>query len=69
MLATQRQLNYLQDLADKVENIKRRKPSLVPLGIIHRNFRREWRENGITSREASRLIDIYLSVIRDIKSN
>lgn len=69
MLATQKQLSYLQSLADRVERVKMRKPSLVPKNVEYRNFRNEYFRYGITTRQASELIDFYLQVIKDMKTN
>ena len=60
MLATKKQLDYLQALADDAEHIKVRHPSLIPDGLYHT----KWRNNyHLTSEGASLRIQFYLSIL------
>lgn len=58
MLATKKQIAYLQHLTDRAENIKQRHPSLIPQGLMHRVW-------GIdmTSERASARIDYYNAIL------
>ena len=58
ILATTRQIAYLQVLADKAEHIKSRHPSLIPQGLSHIRW-----ELGITSEKASNCIKFYRSIL------
>ena len=58
MLATIRQINYLQHLADRAQNIKERHPSLIPQGLMHTQFRL-----GLTSDQAGLRIQMYRSIL------
>jgi len=58
ILATNKQIAYLQVLADKAEHIKSRHPSLIPQGLHHI----QW-DLGITSEKASNCIKFYQSII------
>ena len=57
-LATNKQIQYLQVLADKCEYIKMRHPSVMPLGLYHIKW-----EHGITSEKASNCIKFYQSIL------
>ena len=57
MLATMRQIQYLQHLTDRAEQIKTRHPSLIPQGLMYRKW-----DIDMTSEKASARID-YLSAI------
>lgn len=59
ILATSKQIKYLQDLADKAEFIKMRHPSLIPQGLDHIRW-----ELGITSEKASLCIQFYNEILR-----
>lgn len=59
ILATRKQIQYLQALADKAEFIKMRHPSVMPLGLYHI----KWDEVGITSEKASLCIKFYQSIL------
>jgi len=59
ILATSKQIKYLQDLADKAEFIKMRHPSLIPQGLDHIRW-----ELGITSEKASLCIQFYNDILR-----
>ena len=58
MLATAKQIAYLQHLADRAESIKMRHPSLIPQGLMHQVW-------GIdmTSEKASARIDYYSAIL------
>lgn len=58
MLATQRQIDYLQHLADRADFIKMRHPSLIPQGLDHIRW-----ELGITSEKASNCIRFYNEIL------
>ena len=58
ILATNRQIAYLQALADKAEYIKTKHPSLIPQGLFHIRW-----ELGITSDKASRCIQFYNEIL------
>ena len=57
MLATAKQIAYLQHLADRAESIKMRHPSLIPQGLMHQVW-----GMGMTSEKASARI-AYISNI------
>jgi hypothetical protein len=57
-LATNKQIKYLQELADKAEFIKMRHPSLIPQGLFHQRW-----ELGITSDKASLCIQFYKEIL------
>lgn len=59
MLATKKQITYLQHLADRAQFIKMRHPSLIPQGLMHQVW-------GIdmTSEKASARIDYYNAILR-----
>lgn len=57
-LATKRQIEYLQALADRAEHIKMRHPSLIPQGLDHIRW-----EFGITSEKASLCIRFYNEIL------
>lgn len=61
ILATQKQITYLQSLADKAEFIKMRHPSVMPMGLHHI----KWDEQGITSDKASRCIQFYNEILNN----
>ena len=58
LLATKKQLAYLQHLTDEAEHIKLRHPSLIPAGITHTNW-----EPGMTSDKASARISYYNAIL------
>ena len=59
-LATNKQIAYLQDLANRCEFIKMRHPSLIPQGLTHI----KWDNEGVTSDKASRCIQFYNEILR-----
>lgn len=60
ILATNKQIAYLQALADKADFIKLRHPSLIPQGLTHIR----WNEQGVTSDKASLCIQFYNEILR-----
>lgn len=58
LLATNKQIQYLQVLADKADFIKMRHPSLIPQGLHHIHW-----ELGITSEKASNCIRFYNEIL------
>ena len=60
ILATTKQIQYLQDLADRADYLKMRHPSLIPQGLTHIR----WSEQGVTSDKASRCIQFYNEILR-----
>ena len=58
MLATTKQISYLQDLADKAQVMKGRHPSLLPLGLYPQTFRL-----GMTSEQVSLRIKMYQAIL------
>ena len=58
-LATNKQIKYLQELADKAERIKTKHPSLIPQGLFYQRW-----ELGITSDKASLCIQFYKEILR-----
>ncbi len=58
MLATQKQIAYLQHLADRAEYIKTRHPSLIPQGLVHTIW-----QLGMTSEKASARIAYYNAIL------
>ena len=58
LLATTKQIQYLQALADRAEHLKMRHPSLIPQGLEHIRW-----ELGITSDKASRCIQFYNEIL------
>jgi hypothetical protein len=57
-LATNKQIKYLQELADKAERIKTKHPSLIPQGLYYHRW-----ELGITSDKASLCIKFYKEIL------
>lgn len=60
ILATNKQIAYLQNLADRCDIIKMRHPSLIPQGLMHIR----WSEQGVTSDKASLCIQFYNEILR-----
>lgn len=60
ILATNKQIAYLQDLADRCDFIKMRHPSLIPQGLMHI----KWNEQGVTTDKASLCIQFYNEILR-----
>ena len=58
VLATRRQINYLQHLTDRAEEIKTKHPSLIPLGLYHKKW-----DGDITSERASLIIRFYQEIV------
>lgn len=58
MLATKKQIAYLQHLTDRAENIKQRHPFLIPQGLMHH----QW-DIDMTSEKASARIDYYNAIL------
>ena len=59
ILATIKQIRYLQDLADRCDFIKMRHPSLIPQGLVLI----DWDKQGVTSDKASRCIRFYTEIL------
>ena len=64
MLATDKQINYLCILAQKVELIKQANPHLTLPDYI--NWKTE-RYKGVTTYDASERIDAYRTIIRNVQ--
>lgn len=58
MLATARQIEYLQHLTDRAEFIKQRHPALIPMGLYHKRW-----DINITSEKASLVIRFYQAIL------
>lgn len=58
MLATKKQITYLQHLADRAEFIKTRHPSLIPQGLVHKVW-----SIDMTSDQASARIDYHKAIL------
>ena len=58
MLATLKQINYLQHLADRAQFIKLRHPSLIPQGLEHTQF-----QLGLTTDQAGLRIQMYRAIL------
>lgn len=58
MLATTKQIAYLQHLTDSAESIRRKHPSLIPVGLTHAKW-----ELGMTSERASLCIRYYNAIL------
>ena len=58
MLATKKQITYLQQLADRAQFIKMRHPSLIPQGLVHKVW-----DMGMTSDQASARIDYHKAIL------
>ena len=58
ILATNKQIQYLQDLADRAESLRTKHPSLIPQGLYYIRW-----ELGITSDKASRCIQFYNEIL------
>ena len=59
LLATNKQIKYLQSLADAAEVIRTKHPSLIPQGLDYIRW-----ELGITSDKASRCIQFYNEILK-----
>ena len=59
MLATIKQIEYLQYLADRADFIKTRHPSLIPQGLDHIVW-----QLGITSEKANNCIRFYNEILK-----
>lgn len=58
MLATIKQINYLQALADRAQFIKLRHPSLIPQGLMHTKW-----DIDMTSERAGLIIQMYRNIL------
>lgn len=58
MLATRRQIEYLQHLTDRAEYLKRKHPALIPQGLYHKVW-----DLGMTSALASARIEYYNAIL------
>ena len=58
MLATKKQINYLQALTDRAQFIKMRHPSLIPQGLMHTKH-----DLGMTSEKAGLYIQMYRAIL------
>ena len=61
ILATNKQIAYLQNLADRCDFIKMRHPSLIPQGLV----RIDWHNEGVTTDKASRCIQFYNEILNN----
>ena len=57
MLATRKQIEYLNHLADRAAFLKMRHPSLIPSGLYKQDF------SSITSERATLVIQYYVSIL------
>lgn len=57
MLATRKQIEYLNHLSQRAAYLKMRHPSLIPDGLYNQSF------DGITSERASMVIEYHLSIL------
>lgn len=64
MLATDKQINYLQQLADKVERMHKAHPGAVKCKTPYINWHTE-RHKGVTTLDASIRIKAYKTIIRE----
>lgn len=60
MLATRKQIEYLQSLTDRAERIKQRHPSLIPMGLYYKKW-----DIGMTSERAGHTIDYYKAILAE----
>lgn len=58
MLATARQIEYLQHLTDRAEYLKQKHPALIPQGLFHKKW-----DINITSERASLTIRFYQVIL------
>ena len=58
MLATKKQISYLQHLTDRAEFIKQKHPSLIPMGLYHKRW-----DINLTSERASLVIRFYQEIL------
>ena len=58
MLATPKQIAYLQDLTDRAEYIRLRHPSIIPQGLAHTTW-----TTAMTSDKAHARIDYYKAIL------
>ena len=58
MLATIKQINYLQHLTDRAQFIKLRHPSLIPDGLYHTKW-----DINMTSEQAGLRIQMYRTIL------
>ena len=58
MLATRKQISFLQGLADRAEMIRQRHPSLIPDGLYYERWTCD-----MTSEKASLRIQMYQSIL------
>ena len=63
--ATDRQCDYLNSLSERVMKMKRARPDLVNIPIERIDWYRE-RNKGLTTKDASRMIDAYKAIIRGV---
>ena len=64
MKATDKQINYLQVLADKVERMHKAHPDVVKVKPTYINWHTE-RHKGVTTCDASVRIQAYKTIIRE----
>lgn len=68
MLATDKQINYLQYLADKVERIRKKHPEAFDkVAPPYVNWHKE-RHLGVTTIDASIRIDAYRTIVRGMNT-
>lgn len=58
MLASRKQIAYLQSLADRAQMIRQKHPSLIPDGLYYERWGRD-----MTSEKASLKIQMYQSIL------
>lgn len=61
MLATRKQIDYLQHLTDRAEYIKKRVPGMIPCGLYHRKW-----DCDMTSSLASSRIAYYCNILDSV---
>lgn len=59
MLATRRQIDYLQALTDKVEAVRQKWPWITPMGLEYKRW-----DIDMTSEKASARIEYYNAILR-----
>jgi hypothetical protein len=65
MTATDRQIEYLNALSERVVRMKEARPDLLNVPIERIDWYRE-RNRGLSTKEASRMIDAYKAIIRGV---
>ena len=65
MTSTDRQIEYLNTLSERVVRMKEARPDLLNVPIERIDWYRE-RNRGLSMKEASRMIDAYKAIIRGV---